>query len=68
MKKKVIIFSAPSGSGKSTIVNYLLAKDLGLEFSVSATCRAPRGGKNMGKSIISFQRMSLKRELRRGIS
>ena len=40
---KVIIFSAPSGSGKSTIVNYLLAKDLGLEFSVSATCRAPRG-------------------------
>ena len=40
---KVIIFSAPSGSGKSTIVNYLLAKDFGLEFSVSATCRAPRG-------------------------
>ena len=31
---KVIIFSAPSGSGKSTIVNYLLSKNLGLEFSV----------------------------------
>ena len=40
---KVIIFSAPSGAGKSTIVNYLLEKGLGLEFSISATCRAPRG-------------------------
>ena len=49
MKKKVIIFSAPSGSGKSTIVNYLLAKDFGLEFSVSATCRAPRGEEKHGK-------------------
>ena len=38
---KVIIFSAPSGAGKSTIVNYLLEKGLGLEFSISATCRAP---------------------------
>ena len=40
---KVIIFSAPSGAGKSTIVNYLLGKELGLEFSISATCRLPRG-------------------------
>ena len=34
---KVIIFSAPSGSGKSTLINYLLTRDLGLEFSISAT-------------------------------
>ena len=54
MKKKVIIFSAPSGSGKSTIVNYLLAKDFGLEFSVSATCRAPRGEENHGKEYYFF--------------
>ena len=46
---KVIIFSAPSGSGKSTIVNYLLGKNLGLEFSISATCRAPRGTEQHGK-------------------
>ena len=46
---KVIIFSAPSGAGKSTIVNYLLEKGLGLEFSISATCRAPRGKEIHGK-------------------
>ncbi|MBZ9628701.1 guanylate kinase [Psychroflexus sp. CAK1W] len=40
---KLIVFSAPSGSGKTTIVRYLLAqKDLDLEFSISATSRAPR--------------------------
>ena len=54
MKKKVIIFSAPSGSGKSTIVNYLLAKDFGLEFSVSATCRAPRREEKHGKEYYFF--------------
>lgn len=45
---KVIIFSAPSGSGKSTIVNYLLSLNLGLEFSISATSRTPRGSEKDG--------------------
>ncbi len=45
---KVIIFSAPSGSGKSTIVNYLLSLNLGLEFSISATSRTPRGAEKDG--------------------
>lgn len=45
---KVIIFSAPSGSGKSTIVNYLLSLNFGLEFSISATSRAPRGSEKDG--------------------
>ena len=45
---KVIIFSAPSGSGKSTIVNYLLQRDLHLDFSISATSRAPRGSEKNG--------------------
>lgn len=39
---KCVIFSAPSGAGKTTIVHSLLAKDLGLEFSVSACSRDPR--------------------------
>lgn len=43
MAGKLIIFSAPSGSGKSTIINYLLKQHLPLQFSVSATSRAPRG-------------------------
>lgn len=48
MSAKVIIFSAPSGSGKSTIINYLLAQDLHLAFSISATSRPPRGQEKHG--------------------
>lgn len=48
MKGKVIIFSAPSGSGKSTIVNELLTRIPSLEFSISATSRAPRGTEKHG--------------------
>lgn len=57
---KVIIFSAPSGAGKSTIVNYLLKKNWGLEFSVSATCRAPRGNEQHGKEYYFLLRKNLK--------
>lgn len=49
MAGKLIIFSAPSGAGKSTIVQYLLTQNLGLEFSVSATSRAPRGSEIHGE-------------------
>jgi guanylate kinase len=46
MKKKpnmqVLVISAPSGAGKSTLVSHLLASDLPLSFSVSATSRKPR--------------------------
>ena len=45
---KLVVFSAPSGSGKSTIVNYLLGQNLGLEFSISATSRQPRGTEQHG--------------------
>lgn len=45
---KVIIFSAPSGSGKTTIVRALLERFPQLEFSVSATSRAPRGAECNG--------------------
>jgi guanylate kinase len=47
---KLIVFSAPSGSGKTTIVRHLLEQeDLNLEFSVSATSRAPRSHEVEGK-------------------
>ena len=47
---KLIVFSAPSGSGKTTIVRHLLGIEaLNLEFSVSATSRAPRGNEEDGK-------------------
>lgn len=46
---KLFVFSAPSGSGKTTIVRHLLKQEkLGLEFSISATSRAPRGKEKDG--------------------
>lgn len=45
---KVLIFSAPSGSGKTTIVRHLLEHYPALEFSISATSRAPRGEERDG--------------------
>ncbi len=49
MKGKLVIISAPSGAGKSTIVKYLLDKGINLEFSISATTRAPRGNEKNGR-------------------
>lgn len=54
MGNKVIIFSAPSGAGKSTIVNHLLELYPELEFSISATSRAPRGAEQHGKEYYFF--------------
>ncbi len=50
MNNKVLIFSAPSGAGKSTIVGHILGiwKDT-MEFSISATSRAPRGTEQNGR-------------------
>lgn len=54
MNNKVIIFSAPSGAGKSTIVNHLLGLHPELEFSISATSRAPRGQEKDGVEYYFF--------------
>lgn len=54
MNNKVIIFSAPSGAGKSTVVNHLLSKYPELEFSISATSRAPRGQERHGVEYYFF--------------
>lgn len=48
MAGKLVIFSAPSGAGKSTLVQYLLGRGFDLEFSISATSRAPRGTEKHG--------------------
>lgn len=45
---KLVILSAPSGSGKTTIMKYLVEAFPQLEFSVSATSRAPREGEKDG--------------------
>ena len=54
MSNKVIIFSAPSGAGKSTVVNHLLGIHPELEFSISATSRAPRGQEKHGVEYYFF--------------
>ena len=48
-KGKSVIITAPSGAGKTTIVKQLLDRELGLEFSVSATTRHLRGQEVEGK-------------------
>ena len=54
MSNKVIIFSAPSGAGKSTVVNHILSRRDDLEFSISATSRAPRGQEQHGVEYYFF--------------
>ncbi len=48
-KRKLIVFSGPSGSGKTTLVKSILQKKIGVEFSISATSRNPRGDEINGR-------------------
>ena len=54
MNNKELIFSAPSGAGKSTVVNHILSRRNDLEFSISATSRAPRGQEKHGLEYYFF--------------
>ena len=45
---KAVAIDGPAGAGKSTIVNHLLKLHPELEFSISATSRAPRGQEQHG--------------------
>lgn len=64
MEGKLVIISAPSGAGKTTIVNHLLRKGLGLEFSVSATSRAPRGKEMDGKEYYFISIEDFKKKIK----
>jgi guanylate kinase len=64
--EKVIIFSAPSGSGKTTIVQHLLATMPMLEFSISATSRAPRAGEVSGRDYYFMPPEEFKERIGRG--
>ena len=66
MKGKLIIFSAPSGAGKTTIVRFLLDKNLNLEFSVSATSRAPRHNETHGKDYYFLSAEEFKKKISNG--
>lgn len=47
--KKIIILTAPSGAGKTSITKYLLKKNPGLGFSISAATRLSRDNEENGK-------------------
>jgi len=66
MQGKLIIFSAPSGAGKSTIVNYLLSRGLNMEFSISATSRAPRGNEQHGHEYYFISTEEFKERISKG--
>ena len=62
---KLIVFSAPSGSGKTTIVRYLLSKEeLNLDFSISATSRAPRGHEKDGEDYYFMSLSEFKQHIK----
>ena len=52
----LIILSSPSGAGKSTLAARLRAWDSTLNFSVSATTRAPRPGEEHGREYYFLSR------------
>ena len=66
MTGKLIIFSAPSGTGKSTIVRYLLKENLNLQFSISATSRAPRGKEKDGVEYYFLSPDEFKERIKKG--
>jgi guanylate kinase len=61
----MLVVSGPSGSGKSTICKRLLA-DPRVEFSVSATTRAPRAGEVDGRDYHFLDKAHFRAEIERG--
>jgi len=66
MNGRLVIFSAPSGAGKTTIVQHLLERGLNLEFSVSATSRAPRNGEKNGIDYFFMSAEEFRRKIKKG--
>ncbi len=61
----MLVVSGPSGSGKSTICKRLL-DDPRVEFSVSATTRAPRAGEVDGRDYRFLDKAHFRAEIERG--
>lgn len=63
MKGKIVIFSAPSGSGKTTILRGVMNRIGGLDFSVSATSREPRGAETDGEDYYFMSAEEFRRRI-----
>jgi guanylate kinase len=66
MDGKFIIVSAPSGAGKTSIVRRLMQAGLNLEFSVSATSRAPRPGEADGRDYFFITAEEFRQKIKQG--
>lgn len=62
----LLIISSPSGAGKSTIARRLREWDPSIEFSVSATTRAPREGEVDGQDYFFTTRQGFNKMVDRG--
>ncbi len=62
----LIILSSPSGAGKSTLAKRLMEWDTDLEFSVSATTRAPRPGEEHGREYFFLTEDAFKQQVAEG--
>ncbi len=62
----LIILSSPSGAGKSTLTGRLRDWDRSLNFSVSATTRAPRQGELDGREYHFLSEEQFKRDVANG--
>lgn len=62
----LIILSSPSGAGKSTLAKRLMGWDKDLEFSVSATTRAPRPGEEDGRDYYFLSEDEFKQKVADG--
>lgn len=62
----LIILSSPSGAGKSTLARRLMQWDTDLEFSISATTRAPRSGEEHGREYYFLTEDAFKQQVADG--
>ena len=63
---KLLVISGPSGVGKSTVIDRLMKRRGNVEFSVSATTRAPRPGEEEGKDYFFVSRETFDKMVENG--
>jgi guanylate kinase len=66
VKRRLVVLAAPSGAGKTTIARALVAGRDDIEFSVSATTRAPREGELHGRDYYFVSRDEFSQRLNAG--
>ncbi|MBR4057234.1 MAG: guanylate kinase [Oscillospiraceae bacterium] len=65
-KGRLFVISGPSGAGKSTVISRVIADREDLQFSVSATTRAPRKGEVDGENYHFVDRARFEQMIKDG--